>query len=121
MRNLSKPKGQFQVGFEDLILSTSNGKLFAASPTVGYRYEVPVKNVLFSGVLYAGPTYLDYSVTTPNGDHIATKRLAGLSGLDLKARWGQLTLYANYKLFTKEDGLDFSGFTLGASWTVFRY
>ncbi|MDX2065946.1 MAG: outer membrane beta-barrel protein [Fimbriimonadaceae bacterium] len=73
------------------------------------------------GRLGAGLAYMDYALTS-NGTRIADKRL----GVNGNAEIGllltkRINVFARYDLFNRQEGINFSGFTVGLSYTISRF
>lgn len=68
-----------------------------------------------------GPAYMDYSFTR-SGRYVSTKRVGWNTniegGLVID---GKLRISAGYTWLPKYDGLDFSGFSIGATFELFRW
>jgi hypothetical protein len=67
--------------------------------------------------LRGGPTYVDYRISSVSKREWLVNTNAEL-GFTVRDR---LRFYARYDLFTKRNGLDFSGFSINASVLAFRF
>jgi hypothetical protein len=73
------------------------------------------------GRLGAGLAYMDYALTS-NGNRIADKRI----GVNGNAELGllltrRINVFARYDLFNRQEGINFSGLTVGFSYTITRF
>jgi len=68
-----------------------------------------------------GAAYYDYSLQYAPGDRRSKKTVGYTTGLEFGVRVSRLiTGYAKYNYFSKSDGLDFSGVSLGLEFNLFR-
>lgn len=109
-------------GFETFGTGTSSNKLFIGSPDAAYEYRVPVAGhfTTFAKV-FAGPSYMDYSFDTPNGQHFGAKRIGLNGGVQVGLRYGRAQLTAAYRAFTQPAGIDFNGIQLDLTYVVVHF
>lgn len=108
--------------FETFGTGTSNNKLFVGSPDVAYEYRVPIASHLSTfAKVSAGPSYLDYSFDTPNGQHFGAKRFGLNGGFQVGLRYGRAQLTAAYRAFTQPAGIDFNGIQLDLTYVVVHF
>jgi hypothetical protein len=105
-------------------LSTEAGsnKLFVGAPQLALVTGTPIAPRVYAfGRVSAGPAYMDYSFDTSAGNHIAAKRL-GADGLaEIGLLWGPVRVSAGYRFLTEPAGINFSGFLVTATLSLFRF
>jgi len=71
---------------------------------------------------FGGPAYMDYALDVSATERKARKTIGLNAGIELGAqiseRWN---VHARYNYFSEQDGLDFSGFSAGVSYLVYRF
>lgn len=110
--------------FDFITASKGDNKLFVGSLSLGL--EKRLDKQLYSSTIpyvkvFGGPSYFDYGIETTSGRKSGKK-----FGLNYGAEVGLLfvnrvKLAARYNAFSKQDGLDFSGFVLSATFNVLGF
>ena len=108
--------------FETFGTATTSNKLFIGSPDIAYEYRMPFATHFSAfAKVFAGPSYMDYSFDTPNGQHFGAKRFGVNGGFQVGLRYGRAQITAAYRAFTQPAGINFNGIQLDATYVVVRF
>lgn len=114
--------GSVTPGLEFLTANKNGNRLFIGTFTYGYEKhfgDENAKTVPYARV-FAGGAYFDYGITEISGRKSA-KRFGATGGAEVGVVLAsRLKLSAKYNLFSKQDGFDFNGLTLSATFSVFK-
>lgn len=107
----------------DILSANKNGnRLFISSLTYGYEYHFSDdKSIIIPYArVFGGGAYFDYGVDTATGRK-SSKRFGTTYGAEVGIQIaGRARVSAAYNQYTKQQGLDFRGYTISATWSLFR-
>jgi hypothetical protein len=107
----------------ELLAANKNGnRLFIGTLTYGYERHLTAENSVTVPYVrvFAGGAYFDYGIDQIGGRKSA-KRFGTTGGAEVGVVFAnRLRLAAKYNVFSKQDGFDFNGFSLSATYSLFK-
>ncbi|MGE0001623.1 MAG: outer membrane beta-barrel protein [Fimbriimonadaceae bacterium] len=120
-----------KAGLDWNFISQNSGgnRVLVITPSFGVMVPFQDKQVMgnvgaqFYGAARAGVSYIDYGITRPGAAIRETGRKFTFDGnVELGAGLGQMwKAYIRYDLMQKVDDFDFSGLSLGVSYSLFKF
>ncbi|AIE83372.1 outer membrane beta-barrel protein [Fimbriimonas ginsengisoli] len=107
----------------ELLSANKNGnRLFIGTFTYGYeKHLAPDESTTVPYVrVFGGGAYFDYGITQV-GVRNSAKKFSTTGGVEAGIVFAnRLKLSAKYNVYPKQDGFDFSGFSLSATYSLFK-
>lgn len=113
---------KFDIGFDYIGRSKNGSRVTILGVGFGVRRVFGTDNEFRPYIAaHVGPAYLDYTIFR-NANRIADRKLGLMGNLEIGVIIAdKLKIRARYVPIGKSDGFDFSGFSLGISYQVFRF